>query len=362
VRYTSRVNDQSKIDKSTACLLMGAIGDALGAPVEFLRQSEIIAKYGAEGISGFDTAYGKKGAITDDTQMTLFAADGLITAYRRGVDRGILDSYWTYTALSYIEWLSTQGGNNPNYTDNTWRTTPELFDLIKKQGQRAPGITCLNALQAMPNPPVPAHNDSKGCGTVMRVAPIGIFFGSQLKEVTDENLRKIYDEAVNDAAITHGHPTAHHSSGILAIIIAQTLLGIPLDIATNTALEKFGTEDLLALCHRAIDLVNQPPSLENLQSLGQGWVAEEALAMALYCSLLCFKNTLSAEKALVLSVNHSGDSDSTGAITGNLIGVSLGANSMPQDLITPDTEIYSVRPLLKKYGEELITILHYPGL
>ena len=342
---------------------MGAVGDALGAAVEFMKRDEIVAKYGdspnpIKGIQLLDEAYGKKGAITDDTQMTLFAADGLINAYKRGSERGILGEYWNYTALSYLRWLETQGQGNTSYPDNDWGSK-ELFDVVKAQGQRGPGNTCLTSLKSATKPIEPANNDSKGCGTVMRVAPIGIFFGNLIADTSKENLQKVYDEGVKDAAITHGNETAHHASGLLAVIIALVLHGEQLEGATQKALELFGTSDVSDIANKAIQLTNEAPSADNLQTLGQGWIAEEALAIALYCSLLCVKGKLSVEDALRLAVNHDGDSDSTGAITGNLIGISLGTERIPQTLIGTDTEVSSLNELLRKYGEELIEIADY---
>ncbi|MGB8841599.1 MAG: ADP-ribosylglycohydrolase family protein [Aliidongia sp.] len=58
------------------CLLGGAVGDALGAPVEFMTSAGIAGHFGQQGIRDFVPAYGRRGAITDDTQMTLFTAEG----------------------------------------------------------------------------------------------------------------------------------------------------------------------------------------------------------------------------------------------------------------------------------------------
>lgn len=356
----------TKIDKSRACLILGAIGDALGAPVEFMKRDEIIKKYGdspgeVNGIQMLDIAYGRKGAVTDDTQMTLFAADGLISAYKRGADRGILAEFWQYTAMSYLKWLETQGQSNPNYPDLQWGNS-ELFELIKAQGQRGPGTTCVTALKAMPKPVKPAENDSKGCGTVMRVAPVGVFFGNLLRDLSKEQLQEVYNQGVSDAAITHGHQTAQHASGLLAVVVALALHGEGLEKAINTSLEYFGTDDVADLCKKAMELADRPASAEDLQTLGQGWVAEEALAIALYCALLCTKKTLSVEDALRLAVNHDGDSDSTGAIAGNLIGVSLGTDHIPQTIVGSDTEVVSLIDILRKYGEDLIEVADYnPG-
>lgn len=354
----------TKIDKTRASLILGAVGDALGAAVEFMKYDEIVAKYGdnpnpIKGIQRLDEAYGKKGAITDDTQMTLFAADGLLSAYKRGAERGILGEYSGYTTLSYLRWLETQGETNSNYLILEGWGSSDLFELIKTQGRRGPGNTCLSALRSISKDEPIARNDSKGCGTVMRVAPVGIFFGNLISETSKENLQKVYDEGVKDAAITHGNETAHHASGLLAVIIALVLHGEQLENATQKALELFGTPDVSDIANKAIQLANEVPSTDNLQTLGEGWIAEEALAIALYCSLLCAKGALSVESALRLAVNHNGDSDSTGAITGNLIGISLGTERIPQSLIGTDTEVASLIELLRKYGEDLIEIADY---
>jgi ADP-ribosylglycohydrolase len=103
----------TKIDRSRASLILGAVGDALGVAVEFMKRDEIIAKYGdspnaIKGIQFPDEAYGKKGAITDDTQMTLFAADGLLSAenevLHEEIDRlqGVLKVLYTWATVDNV--------------------------------------------------------------------------------------------------------------------------------------------------------------------------------------------------------------------------------------------------------------------
>lgn len=70
--------------------------------------------------------------------------------------------------------------------------------------------------------------------------------------------------------------------------------------------------------------------LDAIHKLGEGWVAEETLAIAVYCALK-YENNF--EKAIVTSVNHNGDSDSTGAVTGNIIGAYLGMDAIPQKFL-----------------------------
>jgi len=63
-------------DRFRGCLLAGAAGDTLGAPVEFMGLASIRDRFGPGGIRGLAPAYGREGgAITDDTQMTLFTAE-----------------------------------------------------------------------------------------------------------------------------------------------------------------------------------------------------------------------------------------------------------------------------------------------
>jgi ADP-ribosyl-[dinitrogen reductase] hydrolase len=71
------VDGPSRSDHIAGCLLGRAVGDALGAPIEFLRLSEIRERFGLAGLTDYAPAYGKLGAITDDTQMTLFTAERL---------------------------------------------------------------------------------------------------------------------------------------------------------------------------------------------------------------------------------------------------------------------------------------------
>jgi ADP-ribosyl-[dinitrogen reductase] hydrolase len=81
--------DKHDRDLARACLLGGAVGDALGAPIEFLKLSEIRAQFGPEGISDFVAGQWPAGSITDDTQKTLFTAEGLIRGEVRWSQRGV---------------------------------------------------------------------------------------------------------------------------------------------------------------------------------------------------------------------------------------------------------------------------------
>ena len=90
------------------------------------------------------------------------------------------------------------------------------------------------------------------------------------------------------------------------------------------------------------------PSPETVESLGQGWVAEEALAIAVYCALVSPNDFASGVR---LAVNHSGDSDSTGAIAGNILGAKLGVGAIPDHWLS----VLELRAELEVLAEDLLT-------
>ncbi|MEJ7811441.1 MAG: ADP-ribosylglycohydrolase family protein [Gemmatimonadaceae bacterium] len=305
------------------CLLGGAVGDALGAPVEFVSLAQIRSRYGPEGIRDFDEAYGRVGAITDDTQMTLFTAEGLLRAEYRGRQRGVdvpPPTIWH----AYHRWLLTQGERSKW----KWEGGPErdgwLIGVRALHARRAPGTTCLAALRGdvMGTPDRPL-NDSKGCGGVMRVAPVGLASASA---------EAVFRMGCEVAALTHGHPSGFLAAGCLALIVHQIIAGLSLDDAARAALERVRHEPAHEETARALEGALRAarassPTAETVEGLGAGWVAEEALGIAVYAALAADG---SFEDGVRLAVNHTGDSDSTGAIAGNILGALLGAGAIPE--------------------------------
>lgn len=311
------------------CLIGGAIGDAFGAPVEFMSYEKIVMKYGEEGIRNLTLPYdGNKALITDDTQLTLFTAEGLLRSITRAKTRGITREVQDTAAFvyrAYLRWLYTQGLKTP-----VWNQTDYDGWLIKVKAlyaYREPGVTCITTLGkgvmgTMDKP----LNDSKSCGAVMRVAPVGL----------TENEEDVFDVASSIAAITHGHKTGFLAAGTFASIIYYIIEGFSLNEAINKAIERLkekeGHEECLTAITKAIQLAEskEKPSYETIRQLGYGFSSEEALAIGIYCALVYqddFKN------AIILAVNHDGDSDSTGAITGNILGAYLGIEKIESQLI-----------------------------
>jgi len=308
-------------DRVRGCLLGGAVGDALGAPVEFLRLPEIRARFGPAGIRDLAPAYGRLGAITDDTQMTLFTAEGLLLAWRRYSLRGICHPPSMMHA-AYLDWLRTQG-EAPGFAAPG---IGGLAALPEMNSRRAPGNTCLSALLAATRLGEPARNDSKGCGGVMRVAPCGLL---ATHPASPAEAFRLGCEA---AALTHGHPSGILASGHFAATIAAlrggAALAPALDAADAVLAGREGAAETVAALAAARALAARGrPTPEALESLGGGWVAEEALAIAVACALVAEDFA----DGVRLAVNHSGDSDSTGAIAGNLLGLLWGEGAIPPD-------------------------------
>ncbi|MFM7786598.1 MAG: ADP-ribosylglycohydrolase family protein, partial [Gammaproteobacteria bacterium] len=197
------------------CLLGGAVGDALGAPVEFMTRAQILQRFGPAGIRGYAPAYGGPGRITDDTQMTLFTAEGLIRAWVRGCLRG-LSSCPDVTANAYLRWLHTQGERPARDIAVGMDAPGWLFRQTELHSRRAPGSTCLSALRSMTSLGEPARNNSKGCGGVMRVAPVGLF---AWRLAGQESARDAFRLGTDLAALTHGHPTGSLTAGVLAVLV-----------------------------------------------------------------------------------------------------------------------------------------------
>lgn len=314
-------------DKFRGCMIGGAAGDALGYTVEFQSEKAISRKFGPEGIREYELQQGNA-LISDDTQMTMFTANGLLfeAALSRAENRA--PDYTAAIATAYREWILTQRSSfikvpNPR----CWlMNVPELFAC------RAPGLTCMRAINdgcnGTPEKPI---TTSKGCGGVMRVAPIGLF-------PAEDDILTLDRRGAEAAALTHGHEMGYIPGAMLVHIVRLAAFseGVSLkDIVLDS--RKAMTElfpdaghlpGFLKLMDKAMELAESDvDDKEAIHALGPGWVGDEALAVAVYCAL---KYADDFDKAMIASVNHGGDSDSTGAIAGNILGAYLGLSRIPE--------------------------------
>ncbi len=321
-------------DRIRGCLVGGAAGDALGYPVEFLSDKGIRKTYGEQGIRSYvrerETGLA---VVSDDTQMTMYTATGILYGELRGWTRGIYGKTYDYVYVNYMDWLHTQNPQKKEPGVSWIREIPQL------QVRRAPGNTCLSALESgscgSRTEPI---NGSKGCGGIMRVAPVALFnsSGEQWKDI-----RRVDLIGADVAAVTHGHPLGYIPAAALVHLIRRIVYGggrrngTLYDIAAEcreTMEELFkGNPYLPAFLKKLDDAAilsqNSASDRENIRRLGEGWVAEETFAIALYCSL---RYSYDFSAALIASVNHDGDSDSTGAVTGNIMGALTGCSEIPE--------------------------------
>ncbi len=318
------------INRFRGCLLGGAVGDALGAPIEFDSLAQIRARFGERGVTGFVDGTWPCGTITDDTQMTLFTAEGLLRADVRGTLKGICHPP-DCVGNAYCRWLHTQGepfartviGHQWSEAElDGWLIgVPELF------AARAPGNTCLQALRGERYGTVEEPvNDSKGCGGLMRAAPAGL-----MRERWGDGV-DTFGLGTELAALTHGHPSGYLTAGCLALAVERLRRGDSLRVALDLVTERLRKEpqcdEVSTALASAREMAAEGGSApERVERLGGGWVAEEALAIAVYAVAA----TSSFVDAVLLAVNHSGDSDSTGAIAGNIAGTLYGVDAIPAD-------------------------------
>jgi ADP-ribosylglycohydrolase len=314
-------------ERVEGCLLAGAAGDAIGGVVEFDQWSTIRARYGERGIDRVVAP----GWFTDDTQMTLFTVDGVIRAIVGGGDPV------SEVHRAYRRWLHTQ----------SYVVEPELLDgwLIADRRlyrRQAPGMTCLSALQTgLAGTPGHPLNDSKGCGAVMRVAPIGLAYP----------LETAWELGCATGALTHGHPDGWQPAGALATMIAGVCEGEDLATAVAIAL-RHTSGNTHRLLGEAVAVAKEGRIDAAIikERLGEGWTGDEALAIAVACALGCPV----APTAILTAVNHSGDSDSTGAICGNIVGALQGASAVPRAWI----ETLDALDILRDAAEDLVAAVH----
>ena len=327
------MDKQQLQNKIRGSITGGAIGDALGYPIEFVYSfNDICARYGKEGITEFDMSYPwleseeKKALFSDDTQMTLYTAEGLLEAERNG--KPIAPT----VCNAYLAWYAHQAGRKVKISYQS-----KLSEIEELNQNRAPGNTCLSALAAIHAGKEP-QNASKGCGGIMRVAPVGLYGAAH--DWSPADTARLAGEL---AELTHLHPLSTYSSAALAVIVQlcassedavdkEMFKGI-VDKSLKIVSDVYGADaaamdEFRKIVGNAMSLEDDPQSDWQIieDRIGEGWVAEETLAIALFSTL---RHVDDFTGCLISAVNHGGDSDSTGAVAGNIIGAILGDDAIP---------------------------------
>ncbi|MCD7939661.1 MAG: ADP-ribosylglycohydrolase family protein [Bacteroides intestinalis] len=342
------MDEKTQKDRIRGSLIGGAIGDALGYPVEFIDSyTGIQRRYGDAGITRLDVRQWWKNEdnstgkawISDDTQMTLFTACGILNAKEKG------SAPIPSICEAYIEWYYTQLGRRSKRFNECW-----IGDIPELNQRRAPGNTCLTALSDIIAGKSP-HNNSKGCGGVMRIAPIPLY---GLAKGRISNIDALDRLAADTAELTHQHPLGFIPAVLISHLIYRLATDEHPEKETFKEYIREGLESTQRMfsnhaeeVEKFVSLVKKAILLSDISTddvrtiedeLGGGWVAEETVAIAIYCTLTHFENF---EKAMIAAVNQAGDSDSTGAVTGNLLGATIGYDAIPQ-FYKDDLELHDV--------------------
>jgi len=295
------------------CVVGLAVGDALGYPAEFRSRVQILREIGEKGITGFigvqDPRFSRPfivgthhppGTYTDDTQMSLAVAEGLLEA---GV-AAPLDAQMAAVGRGFVSWSRADDNN------------------------RAPGQTCMTGSANLARGVdwrQAGVSDSKGCGSAMRVAPIGLLYA--------DDPDRLGEVARASSLLTHGHPAALEGAAAAALMVALALRGAQPPEMLNEIDARCGgrSADFDACLARVPELVDRPPGEALAEGgLGEAWIAEEAVASALYC---CWRNPDDYGAAVLEAVNTDGDSDSIAAITGSVLGARLGIEAIPAEWV-----------------------------
>jgi ADP-ribosyl-[dinitrogen reductase] hydrolase len=179
-------------------------------------------------------------------------------------------------------------------------------------------------------------NDSKGCGGVMRSAPVGLMPGL----ISDE----AFDLGAGIAALTHGHVEGWTSAGAMSALVCM-LTAAP----SKKGHGEVGERLLLATCAlQAADMAARNGGMQTaalvrhavhaaslgalcphdlVEQLDEGWTGDSALAIGVHAALA----GVDFSDAIRIAATHSGDSDSTASIAGQLLGARDGSSIVPQE-------------------------------
>jgi ADP-ribosyl-[dinitrogen reductase] hydrolase len=267
------------LDRSTGALLGLAIGDALGAPFEGLDRDSYsrVLDYGSGGVHGI-----ARGAWTDDTAMAICLAESLL-ARGRIDERDLLERFLRW----YRTGENAAAGTAIGISEKT-RATLEMFE---GSGRIDAGADVENA----------------GNGAIMRLAPIAIYFRDRPAEARRS--------AVDQGRVTHTADAALEATGLFAELLVTALRTGDRDLvmrpAASAAISDHDrkTRDQISSAPRAVD--------------------------TLEAALWCLARGSDFESTLIEAVNLGGDSDTIGAVAGQLAGAVFGASAIPARWLDP---------------------------
>ena len=271
-------------DRFRGCLLGLAAGDAVGTTVEFQARGSFTPVTDMTGGGPFRLAPGE---WTDDTSMALCLATSLIKC--QGFDAA--DQMERYT-----RWLDEGYMSSNGRCFDIGNTTSEALDRFQASGEPLAG---------------PTHERSAGNGSIMRLAPVPLFFYPD-REATLEH-------AALSSKTTHGAAECVDACRLLADIILRALAGSPMrSILVGDRWPVMHSDSILAIAGGAYDQKTEA------DIRGSGYVVE-----SLEAALWCFSRTESFSEAILKAANLGADADTTAAVCGQVAGAYYGASAIP---------------------------------
>lgn len=292
-----QTNLSQKHDRISGTFLGLAIGDALGAPLEFKERGtfEPISSYNAGGRFNLPA-----GAWTDDTAMALCLAQSLIET----------KTYDPADALKrYCRWAETGENSSTGVAVGIGQNTLRALGDFNRTGR----------LDALPHG---AKND--GNGSIMRLAPIPIAFHNSQSQTIES--------AILQSRSTHASVLAERSCAFLAEIVYKLINGQDYAQAKSSTLARYvGTQ----IQHELRVSFSEVPAD---QICSTGFVLD-----TLKAAMWAVENSNSPKDAIILAINLGGDADTVGAVTGQIVGAMYGYAAFPQELksgLVRERELY----------------------
>lgn len=279
------------LDQSKAVVLGAAYGDALGFRTEALDRQLIQELFGQQGIQELDPdgAY-----YSDDTQLSLAVARALVQ-----MESLTVEHFMQQLGREFVAWL-----HDPTSRHMGTGCITGIRRFESGVSWREAGLP-----------------DSAGCGSAMRVAPLGLLLS--------EHTQLLMEFAAASSQITHGAQSAITATKLAAYAVAAGLHGrSPRAIlADGLALTEQESPEVFAKLV-VVDQALQSgrPESETFDALGAGWTGAEAIALSLYA---CALRPDSYVDTVRVAANHWGDSDTIASIAGGIQAARLGLGALP---------------------------------
>jgi ADP-ribosylglycohydrolase len=301
-------NVNPELDRYRGALLGLAVGDALGAPLEFMRPGTFdpVSEMLGGGPHGL-----MPGEWTDDTSMALCLAESLIES--EGFDA--IDQL-----QRYVRWWRSGHLSSTGLCFDIGFTTKAALEGFLDTGQPS-GLT---------------SSDSAGNGSIMRLAPIPMFYALSMDDAVEFGGQS--------SATTHASEEAVSACRYMAAVIVRALWGSSKEDVLAPALTDELPDAIRRVAFGSFRIFSPP------QIRGSGYVVE-----SLEAALWAFYNSDNFADGASLAVNLGEDSDTTGAVYGQIAGAFYGANAIPRNWVSVlarrnlivdfADQIYDLRPL-----------------